>query len=292
MKDYYAILDVEVSASQETIRTAYRKLSKILHPDLNRGVELPLYKAVNEAYQTLGDPTRRAAYDALQRVAQHSPAHTASPATASESADDAEREEWGQETSWADAGSGATPATDPGAASERVDLRDGLRAGVHGKVVEDKQAWRDAFRPVLKQPIGGVRFVVASLLTVAVLALVTVLAWSFTLGSTGGEGLVIVALLPLLVFGHALGTDTRSKVARNAFMGFIYGGALLMALLAGASLMQLQNGESMGLLYWLIWGGALMGLPLLAARTWRGFFAVEVGAKPYTRGSTVTTRKA
>lgn len=64
MKDYYAILGVSKTSSANTIRDAYRKLAKQFHPDINKEAFAEHYfKEVNEAYETLGDPEKRAVYD-------------------------------------------------------------------------------------------------------------------------------------------------------------------------------------------------------------------------------------
>jgi curved DNA-binding protein len=64
-RDYYNILGVSRSASQEEIRSAYRKLAMKYHPDRNPGdrVSEDKFKEVNEAYQVLSDPQKRARYD-------------------------------------------------------------------------------------------------------------------------------------------------------------------------------------------------------------------------------------
>ena len=65
-KDYYAILGVERGAGADDIKKAYRKLAQKYHPDVNKekGAE-DKFKEVAEAYQTLKDPEKRAAYDQL-----------------------------------------------------------------------------------------------------------------------------------------------------------------------------------------------------------------------------------
>jgi molecular chaperone DnaJ len=61
-RDFYEILGVPKSASQDDIKKAYRKLAHQYHPDTGKGDEAK-FKEVNEAYQALGDPSRRAQYD-------------------------------------------------------------------------------------------------------------------------------------------------------------------------------------------------------------------------------------
>lgn len=66
-KDYYAILGVEPSAGEAEIKAAYRRLARKYHPDVSKesGAE-EKFKAVNEAYEALRDPQKRAAYDQLR----------------------------------------------------------------------------------------------------------------------------------------------------------------------------------------------------------------------------------
>lgn len=66
-KDYYAILGIEPSAGEAEIKTAYRRLARKYHPDVSKeaGAE-DKFKAVNEAYEALRDPQKRAAYDQLR----------------------------------------------------------------------------------------------------------------------------------------------------------------------------------------------------------------------------------
>ena len=64
MKDYYAILGVSPSASISEIKRAFRKLAIRYHPDKNPLPEAgPLFHDINEAYDILGDPEKRALYD-------------------------------------------------------------------------------------------------------------------------------------------------------------------------------------------------------------------------------------
>jgi curved DNA-binding protein len=64
--DYYAALGVERGASADEIKKAYRRLAQKYHPDVSKEPEAEArFKEIAEAYQTLKDPEKRAAYDEL-----------------------------------------------------------------------------------------------------------------------------------------------------------------------------------------------------------------------------------
>ena len=66
-KDYYKILGVEKSATQDEIKKAYRKLAMKFHPDRNAGNKVyeDKFKEITEANEVLSDPEKRKKYDTL-----------------------------------------------------------------------------------------------------------------------------------------------------------------------------------------------------------------------------------
>ena len=64
-RDYYDVLDLQRSASDDDIKKAYRKLAMKYHPDRNKDNKEAeeKFKEVSEAYEVLKDPQKRAAYD-------------------------------------------------------------------------------------------------------------------------------------------------------------------------------------------------------------------------------------
>src|SRR3954466_14963371 len=66
-KDYYGILGVKKTASEDEIRKAFRKLARKHHPDVNPGDKAAeeKFKTISEAKDVLSDPKKRKIYDQL-----------------------------------------------------------------------------------------------------------------------------------------------------------------------------------------------------------------------------------
>ena len=71
--DYYKILEIEKTASQEDIKKAYRRLARKLHPDLNPNDKEAhkKFQSINEANEVLSDPEKRKKYDLHGKDWQH-----------------------------------------------------------------------------------------------------------------------------------------------------------------------------------------------------------------------------
>ncbi len=71
-QDYYLILQVQPNADPEVIQAAYRRLARKYHPDVEDNDPAQMQK-LNEAYEVLSSPDKRAAYDRWCRSRQWSP---------------------------------------------------------------------------------------------------------------------------------------------------------------------------------------------------------------------------
>src|SRR5260370_20989627 len=102
-RDFYEILGVPRSASQEEIQQAYRKLARTYHPDVNSDPAAEdRFKDISQAYAVLSDPQTRRRYDAFGPDFRQVP-------------EDVDPETWRRAR--AGAGAGARPAG-PGAAGQ------------------------------------------------------------------------------------------------------------------------------------------------------------------------------
>lgn len=68
-KDYYSVLGIDPSADEKTIKTAFRKLARLYHPDVSKEAQSEKkFKDVAEAYEVLHSKDKRAEYDALRQA--------------------------------------------------------------------------------------------------------------------------------------------------------------------------------------------------------------------------------
>jgi DnaJ-class molecular chaperone len=72
-RNYYELLGVSPDASPQKIQSAYRRLARRYHPDLNAGGDAGArFNELSDAYEVLHDPAQRARYDCSMAVASRS----------------------------------------------------------------------------------------------------------------------------------------------------------------------------------------------------------------------------
>ncbi len=71
-RDYYEILGIPRTASEEDIKKAFRRLARQYHPDVNKEADAETrFKESSEAYEVLSDPQKRQAYDRFRARGRH-----------------------------------------------------------------------------------------------------------------------------------------------------------------------------------------------------------------------------
>lgn len=69
IKNYYSLLGVRFNASKDEIKSAYRKLAKVMHPDVNKSPDAKeRFQELSEAYEILSNETSRKKYDDILRM--------------------------------------------------------------------------------------------------------------------------------------------------------------------------------------------------------------------------------
>src|SRR3954465_3331531 len=77
--DYYKILGISKTASQDDVKKAYRKLARKYHPDINPNDKEAhkKFQQINEANEVLSDPEKRKKYDLYGKDWEHGPQYQA-----------------------------------------------------------------------------------------------------------------------------------------------------------------------------------------------------------------------
>lgn len=107
--DHYAVLGIPRDADEQAVRGAYRRLARQWHPDANpfEAEAADRFRRIQEAYDVLGDPEQRKAYDATGRAA-----------ASNDNQNGPEEDLWTDD--WEDEGAGGASRTDQRAAASSL----------------------------------------------------------------------------------------------------------------------------------------------------------------------------
>ncbi len=157
--DPYKILQVDPEAEDEVIAAAYRRLARKYHPDLAAGPEAAArMAALNAAWERIGEPARRAAFDRERRVEaalRHRASEDPEPGPSRGAGAASPRPE-------ASGSARATPAREPETVSRdwtsgRSTVGGGYDASMRTADGEGAAAGRQATRPAASSTSGGIR---------------------------------------------------------------------------------------------------------------------------------------
>jgi curved DNA-binding protein CbpA len=117
VRDYYEVLQVHPRAEAEVIRAAYRTLARKYHPD--HGGDPARMIALNDAWDVLGDPSRRAEYDTARQVPGERGSSSGAPggggtANGRPGSPNGSASNWPSGAAWASSQAAGARTTDPG----------------------------------------------------------------------------------------------------------------------------------------------------------------------------------
>lgn len=94
-KEYYKTLEVSVTATEDEIKTSFRRLARKYHPDVNKDeISIETFKNIKEAYEVLGNPQEKRLYDQFKGYSGFAKQATQSQAKKAYSADSNEKKKY------------------------------------------------------------------------------------------------------------------------------------------------------------------------------------------------------